>query len=217
MFGDLLGVRHVERRATDLARIKPRLQIGVDDEVAASPIQIRTPSLHLARAGIEPPWCRACSARAVMSPPSVDVVRATRPSRRAAPYTRPRRTGRTRSRACRTPVRARDELPDLPKPRIPASSRQLDAGEPRAVRGPPGQRGVRLRDVRASASSSAIVCSAAVITLDCGASATMIRRLVAIRHRRCPPRPRPGPPLGAGQPSRSVARRAWSRTRRTPS
>ena len=73
----------------------------------------------------------------------------------------------------------RDELADSPKAEDPERLLvHLDAGELRSLPLAARQRGVRLRHVASERSSSAIVCSAAVITFDWGALATTIPRFV---------------------------------------
>ena len=77
-------------------------------------------------------------------------------------------------------IRSATSWPILPKPRIPSvfsySSMPENLDRSHA---PPVSEACACGTLRASASRRAIVCSAAVITFDCGALATTIPRLVA--------------------------------------
>ena len=77
-------------------------------------------------------------------------------------------------------ARSATSCPILPNPRIPSVFSYSSTPENfERSHAPPVSEACACGTLRASASSSAIVCSAAVITFDCGALATMIPRLVA--------------------------------------
>ena len=77
-------------------------------------------------------------------------------------------------------ARSATSCPIFPNPRIPSVFSYSSTPENfERSQAPPVSEACACGTLRASASSSAIVCSAAVITFDCGALATMIPRLVA--------------------------------------
>ena len=134
-----------------------------------------------------------------------------RPRRRARGSARRRRTCRRRRPPCRRPVHAGDQLADAAEAED-AERLAVELAPPNsALPAARDQRAVGLGHVAHSASSIAIVCSAAAIEFDSGALATMMPRRVAASMSTLST-PVPARPITFSRSARPRSRRrsAWS-------
>ena len=183
--GRRLDGEHVERGAAELAVLDRLGERVLVDDAAASGVDQPRAGLHqrAARAPRSAPRSRTCAAGGSRrSRPAPAGPRASASRRRPSPWPGPaRRTGRTRSRACRTRRRAARPARRRVRDRRGRASCRRAPRPPTADRShePAFSAACACGMFRACASSSAIVCSAAVMTLDCGALTTITPRRVA--------------------------------------